>query len=82
MTSPSDSRIGSVFIFVIPTSGTLLAGTKAPGLFLSRDRGESWSKIARPPRPARRAVLRGVLRDATCTDPLDPPGVYFGTNAG
>lgn len=69
-------------LFVIPLEGEDERYMKDGKLrvFRSRNGGESWEPCQRglPEQPN----YVSVLRDALAVDPLDPPGVYFGTTSG
>jgi photosystem II stability/assembly factor-like uncharacterized protein len=69
-------------IYVIPLQG---AEFRCPPegqlrVFRSRNGGDSWEGLTKglPQRPA----FGGVLREGMTTDPLEPVGIYFGTNTG
>jgi hypothetical protein len=49
-------------------------------VYRSRDTGETWEALE-DGLPQHDAYLT-VLRDAFCADPLDPPGLWFGTRTG
>ncbi|MCZ6689341.1 MAG: exo-alpha-sialidase [Planctomycetota bacterium] len=69
-------------IFVVPIASGMLhwAPRARLAVYRSRDGGKKWKRLSRG-LPQGDAWLN-VLRDALCTDTLDPVGVYFGTNTG
>lgn len=50
-------------------------------VYRTRDAGASWEPLTEG-LPAGDGVRLGVLRQAMCTDTLDPCGIYVGTNTG
>ena len=70
-------------IYVIPHNGPELGRHMIDGeaaVWRSRDRGDSWERLD-DGLPQEHAYLT-VLREAMATDPLELPGIYFGTSAG
>ena len=49
-------------------------------MWRTRDGGRNWAALRRG--LPQQNVYFGVLRQAMTTDPLDPCGVYFGSNNG
>ncbi len=49
-------------------------------IFRSRNRGDSWDRLTRG-LPQQHAYLQ-VYRQAMCSDPCDPAGIYVGTSTG
>ncbi|MDP9138097.1 MAG: glycoside hydrolase, partial [Pseudomonadota bacterium] len=70
-------------LYLLPLNGDT-AGRYVPegsaAVWRTRDGGASW-KALRAGLPQQHAFF-GVLRQAMATDPLEPAGVYFGTNTG
>jgi photosystem II stability/assembly factor-like uncharacterized protein len=70
-------------LYLLPLNGDI-AGRYVPdakaAVWRTRDGGESWQAL-REGLPQQN-VFFGVLRQAMATDPLEPAGVYFGTNTG
>ncbi len=70
-------------LFLMPLNGDqagrFMPDSKA-AVWRTRDGGESWNAL-REGLPQQDAFF-GVLRQAMATDPLEPAGVYFGTNNG
>ena len=70
-------------LYLVPLNGDI-AGRYVPdaqaAVWRTRDGGDSWQAL-REGLPQRN-VFFGVLRQAMATDPLEPAGVYFGTNSG
>jgi hypothetical protein len=70
-------------LYFIPLNGAE-AGRYVPdgraAVWRTRDGGDTWAPL-REGLPQQNAFF-GVLRQAMATDPLDPVGVYFGTNTG
>jgi photosystem II stability/assembly factor-like uncharacterized protein len=70
-------------VFLLPLNGDIKGRFVPDGkaaVWRSRDGGESWQDL-RQGLPQENAYF-GVLRQAMATDPLEPAGVYFGTNDG
>jgi photosystem II stability/assembly factor-like uncharacterized protein len=69
-------------LYLVPLSGD--QGRYMPGraaaVWRTRDGGDSWQAL-RAGLPQEN-VFFGVLRQAMATDPLEPAGVYLGTNTG
>jgi photosystem II stability/assembly factor-like uncharacterized protein len=67
--------------YVIPEEGAEFRVTSGGrlGVYMTADAGASWSLTSRglPDR-----AWTGVLREGLASDPLDPFGVYFGTQSG
>jgi photosystem II stability/assembly factor-like uncharacterized protein len=70
-------------LYLLPLNGDI-AGRYVPearaAVWRTRDGGESWHAL-REGLPQEN-VFFGVLRQAMATDPLEPAGIYFGTNSG
>jgi photosystem II stability/assembly factor-like uncharacterized protein len=70
-------------LYLLPLNGDI-AGRYVPdaraAVWRTRDRGASWQAL-REGLPQENAFFT-VLRQAMATDPLEPAGVYFGTNTG
>ena len=70
-------------LLLLPLNGDI-AGRYVPegkaAVWRTRDGGARWQAL-RDGLPQQNAFF-GVLRQAMATDPLDPAGVYFGTNTG
>ena len=70
-------------LYLLPLNGDI-AGRYVPdgkaAVWRTRDGGASWQAL-RDGLPQENAFF-GVLRQAMATDPLEPAGVYFGTNSG
>jgi photosystem II stability/assembly factor-like uncharacterized protein len=70
-------------LYLVPLNGDV-AGRYVPdasaAVWRTRDGGDSWQAL-REGLPQQN-VFFGVLRQALATDPLEPAGVYFGTNSG
>src|SRR5690606_16241951 len=70
-------------LYLLPLNGDI-AGRYVPdaraAVWRTRDRGTSWQAL-RAGLPQENAFFT-VLRQAMATDPLEPAGVYFGTNTG
>jgi photosystem II stability/assembly factor-like uncharacterized protein len=70
-------------LYLVPLNGDI-AGRYVPdgraAVWRTRDGGDSWQAL-REGLPQGN-VFFGVLRQAMATDPLEPAGVYFGTNSG
>jgi len=70
-------------LFLIPLNGDVLGRYVPDGkaaVWRSKDAGATW-KALRKGLPQKN-VFFGVLRQAMATDPLEPVGIYFGTNTG
>ena len=70
-------------VFLLPLNGDIL-GRYVPqakaAVWRTRDAGANWQDL-REGLPQEN-VYFGVLRQALATDPLEPAGIYFGTNSG
>jgi photosystem II stability/assembly factor-like uncharacterized protein len=70
-------------LYLLPLNGDM-AGRYVPdgkaAVWRTRDGGASWQAL-RDGLPQEKAFF-AVLRQAMATDPLEPAGVYFGTNTG
>ncbi len=70
-------------LYLVPLNGDI-AGRYVPdaqaAVWRTRDGGDSWQSL-REGLPQKNTFF-GVLRQAMATDPLEPAGVYFGTNTG
>ena len=70
-------------LYLLPLNGDI-AGRYVPdgkaAVWRTRDGGDTWEAL-REGLPQKN-VFFGVLRQAMATDPLEPAGVYFGTNSG
>ena len=70
-------------LYLVPLNGDI-AGRYVPdgqaAVWRTRDGGDSWQALREGLPQAN--VFFGVLRQAMATDPLEPAGVYFGTNSG
>ncbi len=69
-------------VFVIPEESSHMRTTVGGALtvYRSRNGGGDWQPLTRG-LPEENAYVT-ILREAIDTDPLDPPGVYFGTSSG
>jgi photosystem II stability/assembly factor-like uncharacterized protein len=69
-------------VFVIPEESSHMRTTVGGALtvYRSRNGGGDWQPLTRG-LPQENAYVT-ILREAIDTDPLDPPGVYFGTSSG
>ncbi|MBI4409211.1 MAG: hypothetical protein HY561_05855 [Gemmatimonadetes bacterium] len=69
-------------LFVIPEESSHMRATVEGMLrvYRSRDAGASWEPLTRGLPQASAYV--SILRDAMCSDSLEPCGVYFGTSSG
>jgi len=70
-------------LYLVPLNGDVM-GRYVPdakaAVWRTHDRGNSWEAL-RHGLPQEN-VFFGVLRQALTTDPLEPAGIYFGTNTG
>jgi hypothetical protein len=75
---PADADVA----FVIPEESSHMRTTVDGRLrvYRTRDAGASWEPLTRG-LPQQHAYV-SILRDAMCSDPLAPAGVYFGTSSG
>jgi photosystem II stability/assembly factor-like uncharacterized protein len=70
-------------LYLLPLNGDVLGRYVPDGkaaVWRTRDGGKTW-KALRKGLPQKN-VFFGVLRQAMATDPLEPAGIYFGTNSG
>ncbi|MDP2622158.1 MAG: exo-alpha-sialidase [Hyphomicrobiales bacterium] len=70
-------------LYLIPLNGDVLGRYVPDGkaaVWRTRDGGASWEALRRG-LPQKNAFC-AVLRQAMATDPLEPAGIYFGTNSG
>lgn len=70
-------------LYLVPLNGDSVGRFVPDGkaaVWRTRDRGASWQAL-RDGLPQKNAFF-GVLRQAMATDPMEPAGVYFGTNGG
>ena len=70
-------------LYLIPLNGDVLGRYVPDGkaaVWRTRDGGASWEALRRG-LPQKNAFF-AVLRQAMATDPLEPAGIYFGTNSG
>jgi len=70
-------------LYLIPLNGDVLGRYVPDGkaaVWRTRDAGRSWEALRKG--LPQENVFFGVLRQAMATDPLEPHGLYFGTNTG
>jgi photosystem II stability/assembly factor-like uncharacterized protein len=69
-------------LYVLPLQGAEFRSPPERKLrvFRSRDAGETWTALGRGLPEAN--FFGGIYREGMAADPLDPAGIYFGTNNG